>query len=99
YMKPNANFAKPFVGSLDGMSLYESDAGALTVSYVDPGSPAAKAGIAAGDVIVRIASIAGETFGADDLVAEESPGGTLKLTLTRKGKPREATIVFEEIVP
>ena len=99
YMKPNANFDKPFVGSLDGMSLYESDAGALTVSYVNPGSPAAKAGIAAGDVIVHAESVTADNFGADDVVAAESPGATLRLTLTREGKTREATIVLEEIVP
>ncbi len=99
YMKSNANFDKPFVGSLDGMSLYESDAGALTVSYVNPGSPAAKAGIEAGDVIVRAESVAGDNFGADDIVAAESPGATLRLTMTREGKTREATIVLEEIVP
>jgi Aspartyl protease/PDZ domain len=99
YMKPNANFNKPFVGSLDGMSLYESDAGALTVSYVNPGSPAAKAGIVAGDVIVRTASVAGDKFGADDVLAAEAPGATLRLTVIREGKPHEATIELEEIVP
>jgi hypothetical protein len=99
YMKPNANFGKPFVGSLDGMSLYESDAGALTVSYVNPESPAAKAGIAAGDVIQSVQSIPAGNFGPDDLIALETIGATLHLTVRRDGKSRELDLALSEVLP
>jgi Aspartyl protease len=99
YMKPNATFDKPFIGSLDGMSLYESDAGALTVSYVNAGSPAAKAGIAAGDVVAGAEGITGAPVRADDLVALEIPGKPLHLTISHEGNVHEVTIVPAEVVP
>jgi S1-C subfamily serine protease len=81
------------------MSLYETDAGMLAVSYVNPGSPAAKAGIVAGDVITHVRGVAEEKPGADDLLSSETPGAPLSVTYARDGKTHEAAIELSEMVP
>jgi hypothetical protein len=99
YMKPNANFAKPFLGSLDGMSLYESDAGQILVSYVNPGSPAAKAGLAAGDRIVAVDGVPVAKLGPSDIQAGEAPGKTVTVAFERAGAARTCTLILREMVP
>ena len=75
----------------------EKPRGAL-VAGVEPGSPAAKAGIEAGDVIVK--------FNGQDVVRSSElssavagigPGKTVKVEVWRKGKSRELTVITGEI--
>lgn len=98
FMQPNANFARPYAGTRDGMSLYVTDAGKTCVSLVNPGSPAADAGIAAGDCIAAVAGHTGAA-GPADVATVEAGATTITLTLERDGKKFVRTLTLREMVP
>ena len=99
YFKPNANFAKPFDGTRDGMSLYRPTGAALEISYVNPNSPAWKAGLRAGDKIVGVAGVAAAPLGASDIAVYEAAHGAIDVTYVRAGKRGTAHVVLAEMVP
>jgi serine protease Do len=70
---------------------------AVVLSAVYPNTPAAKAGLKAGDVLVRID---GQPVGESDALVREigthRPGEKLKLTYLRGGKEAEATVTLAE---
>jgi hypothetical protein len=71
-----------------GLELAKDGSKPLYVRYVDPGSPAAAAGIQRGDRITQIAGrTAADVVAADDFTAltASTPGQTLALTTTRAG--------------
>jgi serine protease Do len=75
----------------------QSVAGAI-VSSVEPGGPAADAGVQPGDVITAI----NETPVADsntlrNTVAQSKPGSLVRLTLIRDGRPRTVTATLDEL--
>lgn len=68
------------------------------VSAVEPGSPAAKAGVQAGDIILKFNGRSIER--ATDLqrmVGDSKPGGRATLTLWRKGKQQSVEVAVVEI--
>ncbi|GAC1340468.1 MAG: hypothetical protein NVSMB29_09390 [Candidatus Dormibacteria bacterium] len=70
----------------------------VEVGPVRPGSPAASAGIDAGDVISAIGPYT-LTGGRDQFataVAARGPGDTMSLTVNREGVAREVAVVFPE---
>jgi len=99
YLKPNANFNKPFAGTIDGMSLYRPNAATLQVTYVNPNSPAAKAGLRPGDKIVGVEGIAVRPLGADDIATYEKKHGAIVVTYERDGATHTGTLVLGEMVP
>jgi hypothetical protein len=71
-----------------GLELAKDGSQPLYVRYVDPGSPAAAAGIRRGDRVTQIAGrAASDVIAADDFSAltASSPGQTVALTTTRAG--------------
>ncbi len=71
-----------------GLELAKDGSKPLYVRYVDPGSPAATAGIQRGDRVTHIAGrTAAEVIASDDFSAltASAPGQTLALTTTRAG--------------
>lgn len=73
--------------------------GAL-VRSVEPGSPAEKAGVEAGDIIVRFEERAIER--ASDLprlVGNTKPGSRSTMTVFRRGQNRDVTITIAELEP
>jgi serine protease Do len=75
----------------------KTDQGAL-VSQVDPSSPAAKAGIRRGDVIVRFGGVPIErTRDLPRTVASSQPGTPVKLEVLRDGKTVEKTVEVAEL--
>lgn len=80
----------------------EADKGAL-VSAVDPKSPAAEAGIKAGDVIVKFDGKDVSTMrGLPRMVAQTPVGKSVKVDIVRGGKPKTVDVVLgrlaEEVV-
>jgi regulator of sigma E protease len=63
------------------------------IGYVEPDSPAAKAGLKAGDVIVRLAGKANPTWEDADLKILTSVGESLPLVVLHDGEQREAAVV------
>jgi M6 family metalloprotease-like protein len=77
-----------------GVTVEEKDARFL-VAGVEAGSPAAKAGLAPGDVISRVEGRPlkdTETLG--DLVRAKGPGGRLLVAVERAGKPLEVSVTL-----
>ncbi|HEY1484196.1 MAG TPA: DegQ family serine endoprotease [Candidatus Acidoferrum sp.] len=72
--------------------------GGALVSEVTPGSPAAKAGIERGDIIL---GLNGEPInGPDDLsvnISETAPGSTVHLKIARKGQTKDVAVSLGEM--
>lgn len=73
------------------------EAGGALVSSVEDGSPAAKAGVTPGDVVLKIdgAQIA-SSIDLSSRVAAMKPGSTAKLEVWRDGKPHEIKVSIGE---
>jgi len=72
----------------------------VVVGYVHPGSPAAAAGLAQGDVIVSVGNV--ELRGIDQiaaLVAERRPGDVLSIAAWRRGSPMELSVPLAPLPP
>jgi len=73
--------------------------GALVV-YVEPGSPAERAGLKFGDVIVKLANQeVADPAGLRNLTAGLDVGAEVPLTLYRDGKSKSVTVTIEELPP
>lgn len=99
YMKPNRNFAKPFVGTLDGMSLSRRNLQSLEITYVNADSPAAKAGLRAGDAIIKVKGLPMPLLGAADIAAFEETHSSLPVTYERHGKMHTTNVLLTEMLP
>jgi hypothetical protein len=99
YLKPNANFAKPYLGTLDGMSLYEPRVGEIRVAFVNHGSPAAAAGLVANDRIVSAKGVAAAKLGLAGIAQLERSRAVLKITYDRGGARHATTLAPQEMVP
>lgn len=70
------------------------------VTMVEPGSPSEKAGLEAGDLILRVDGRTVEK--AEDLrrmIGNTKPGSTVKLTLLRRGSEKQVTVSVAELEP
>jgi serine protease Do len=70
----------------------------VLVSEVNPGSPAARAGLERGDVIVSFAGHAADNDSGElrNLVAGTPPGSAVVLEIVRDGKPMTLTVTIAE---
>jgi YidC/Oxa1 family membrane protein insertase len=66
------------------------------IGVVGPGTPAARAGLAAGDVIVTVAgSPAADVRSLDDILSKTKPGQKVAIDVVRDGGPRSVEAVLE----
>ncbi len=73
-----------------GVQLTNDARGKLFIADVEAGSPAAQAGLRPGDALVKLAGQTVKSAEASrDLLQSKSPGDTIKLAVTRKGKSLE----------
>jgi len=101
YLKPIADK----VDDLDtfdrsGMWLNVADKG-FGIVNVGEGTPAAKAGIAAGDIVVAVDGKAASSMHLYDLrrrLRNDPPGTQVALTVERNGKPRTVTLVLRDLI-
>jgi len=101
-------YLKPIAGKVDdldtfdrsGMWLNVADKGFGIVNVGD-GTPAAKAGIAAGDIVVAVDGKAASSLHLYDLrrrLRNDPPGTQVALTVERQGKPRKVTLVLRDLI-
>src|SRR5262245_13873611 len=82
---------KPYLGIAADSK--QADARGVVVREVTPNSPAAKAGLKSGDIIIRIGDVEVKDFQAlADAVAGHKPGAKLDLTITRDGKEQHLNV-------
>jgi membrane-associated protease RseP (regulator of RpoE activity) len=85
----------PFFGVIPDFG--EAERPGVKISGVRPGSPADKAGVRAGDIIVRFAGVAVKTL--DDLtfaLRGRRPGDRVEVTILRDGAERRMEATLEE---
>ncbi len=72
--------------------------GRVIVEVVDPGSPAARAGVCAGDALLQIDGTPIATHSLDQIrsTLQESPGRAVRLSVDRNGKQIEFTFHLSE---
>lgn len=101
-------YLKPIAGNVDdldtfdrsGMWLNVADKGFSIVSVSD-GSPAAKAGLAAGDIIETVDGKSVSSIHLYDLrrrLRDEPPGTKVALTVERNGNPRKIILVLRDLI-
>jgi hypothetical protein len=84
-----------------GMRAYKERADAFNVVLVGAQTPAAVAGVKAGDDIVAIDGVAATQLSGDDWFRKvtQNPGTTLALTLRHDGAERQVTLTLRELLP
>jgi C-terminal processing protease CtpA/Prc len=98
---PGPSFARPFEADMTGMILTIRPDGdhPVEVVKVAPGSPAAEAGVAAGDILV---SVDGKPLAAGDLAAfrkrMKTEGEALRLGLVRGAEKTEAAFTTRRMI-
>jgi YidC/Oxa1 family membrane protein insertase len=66
------------------------------IGVVGPGTPAARAGLAAGDMIVKLAgSPVADVWSLGDILAKTKPGQKVAIEIVRAGSPRSVEAVLE----
>jgi PDZ domain/Aspartyl protease len=96
----NANFDGPFSYDRSGLFLIDAN-GAYTVLSVFPGTPAAAAGLAKGDVVVSIngASAASTSLAGLRTLLAGAPGDVVHLHIRGPaGRERDVTLVLKDYV-
>jgi hypothetical protein len=100
FLEPNHKFSDPFEYDMSGLWLGPRDGDYLTIRLVQPGSPAAEAGITSDDKIVLIngrpATEYWDPWRLQPLM--QRVGKTVTLTLLRDGKEVEVLIVLRRII-
>lgn len=74
-----------------------SSSDGVYITGVVPGGTADKAGIAAGDVLLKIGDqVAKDTYTVREIISKYSPGDTVSVTLSRRGELIVKDVVFSE---
>jgi len=101
FLEKSPDFDAPVRYNRTGVLLALTDNGALVVVAINPGSPAAAAGLAAGDLLKSVngRSVGGESaFTVADWFAAPA-GAMLSLDLVRAGKAVSVTIAPADLLP
>jgi putative serine protease PepD len=80
-----------------GVSIGDADSGGAKIQSVEKGSPAEKAGLAAGDVVTKVGDR--PITGSEDLIGAiqgSSVGSTLQLTIQRGGSEQTVSVTVGE---
>lgn len=95
HLTPNASYKEPFDYTYTGFNMYQEE-GTVYVTDVMPGSPAAKAGLQEGDVIVALGNkFAGDLQDYKNLIKD--PGSKLKILFSRNSVLNEVKLEIGSI--
>jgi len=98
-----APYVRPFLGILPMRSQPDQHPSGVVVRYVYPDSPAAKAGLQPGDLMVRFAGQElKDASGLRQLVADREPNHTVELLFRRNGQEKKTEIrlaAVPEVIP
>ena len=84
----------PYFGSIPDFGQTENG---VKFSDVKPGSPAAKAGLRAGDILVQFGDKPiGNLYDFTDALRRSKVGDVVEVTVTRDGKPLKASVKLEQ---
>ncbi len=100
WFQPTPGFV-PLPYNRAGVSAYKERADSFRVAAVSPGTPAAEAGLAAGDEIIAVDGIAARNLSGWDLrrAVRGAPGTKLTLSTVRGRQSREAVLTLRELLP
>lgn len=101
YLKPNEYYAAPMTYDRSGMWI-NGGASGFAVKSVMTGGPAEQAGLETGDVIIAVNGKPASGIALYDMRAmlrDEAPGTKVRLTVSRDGKTRSATLVLRRLIP
>jgi hypothetical protein len=97
-LKPTADAARRTVWNGSGMLVAQLPGGPVVVAQIVPGTPAAEAGIAAGDLLVLVGDRPAESIGLDALRAHfRRPGQRDTLVIERDGARHTVALVQREL--
>jgi S1-C subfamily serine protease len=97
-LKPTADAARRTVWNASGMLVAQLPGGPVLVAQIVPGTPAAEAGIAAGDLLVLVGDRPAESIGLDALRAHfRLPGQRDTLVIERDGARHTVALVQREL--
>jgi hypothetical protein len=96
---PEFGYDQPYFST--GAEIGLGDKGVIGIAFVNPGSPAADAGLRAGDVVVAINGRPVAATPTSDVIAGLKPsvGGRVSLEVTRSGKPLHIEFVASDLLP
>ncbi len=99
FFQPNARFGTPLRGVRLGFAPEQTAAGAIAVLSVATGTPAAAAGLQAGDRIVAANGISMRGMGLEDLELLLRHADRATLQIARAGKPLTIAFPLRDLTP
>lgn len=96
HLKPNSHYLDAFDYAYTGMAIYYNN-GQIVIEEVEPGSPAERAGVVAGDVLVGV----GKSFSNNIMQYKtllQSPNEKIKLIIRRENELMQLTIKPKSIL-
>lgn len=99
FIEPSQTYSDPYEYDMSGMWLRPQSDGSWEIERVLEGSPAAEAGLRAGDKIERINGDPATEYGFWDLFPMmRQPGNTLELEILRSEDPIRAVIILRRVI-
>jgi len=91
YLRKSAHFGRRDLWNASGIHLWKRS-GAVEVAAVDPDSPASRAGLVKGDLLVELNELTAEKTSLFDLGAALCSGGPLQCVIRRDSQERRLSI-------
>ncbi|MFL6427769.1 MAG: PDZ domain-containing protein, partial [Acidobacteriaceae bacterium] len=100
YIEPNQRTHAPFESDMSGLVVTATADRKLAVAAVTPASPAADAGVEAGDVLIRMEDkpLVAANLGSVTAALRSAPGDLVHLEVERNGKPERLALRLKRML-